>query len=45
MVKVKERILNAEKKKKKQRVTGKGTPIRLPGDFFSKNFAGQKGVT
>ena len=28
----------------KQKITYKGTPIKLSADFFSRNSAGQKGV-
>ena len=31
--------------KEKKQITRKGTPIRLSADFFSRNSAGQKGVT
>ena len=41
-IKDEEKILQASREK--QFVTCNGTLIRLPEDFFSTNFAGQKGV-
>ena len=41
-VKDKQRILKAARRKKL--VTYRGVPIRLPDDFFKRNFADQKGL-